>query len=67
MYKKGEKIVFTDENAINAILEYEEYSTTPYLQIWYKLPDGGSGALFSWDEFRKARADEIKVNHRILD
>lgn len=67
MYQKGEKLVFTDENAGNCILEYQEYTPTPFLQIWYRLPDGSEGALFSWDEFRKARPDEIKVGRRVLN
>lgn len=67
MYSLGEKIVFTDESASNDILEFEEHATTPFLQIWYKLPSGGSGALFSWDDFRKARIDEIEAGYRILN
>lgn len=66
MFQKGEKLVFTDVDALNYILEYEEYTPSPFLQIWYKLPDGSEGALFSWEEFRKARPDEVKAGHRIL-
>ncbi|QIC71913.1 MULTISPECIES: hypothetical protein [Acinetobacter] len=66
MYQKGEKLVFTDADAIDAILEFEESTEKPFLQIWYKLPHGGEGSLFSWDDFRKARPDEVEAGHRIL-
>lgn len=66
MYPKGEKLVLNDADAIDDILEFEEYMATPFLQIWYKLPNGDEGALFSWDDFRKARPDELEAGHRIL-